>query len=92
MAERNVSFGPGQWNNPTPRGVDTAVKVFAAFSLVTIGFINTTDLVSDHAAHLISGLLGYLNTLTLALAPLFGIQIGDETKVSAGKVDVMENK
>lgn len=86
-----VQFGPKQLAKPTPRNVDLFVKVFAAFSLVTIGFVNTTDLISDHMAHIISGILGYLNTLTIAVAPLFGIDI-DQKKVPVEKVEVMDNK
>lgn len=89
---RATGFGWSFLSKPTPAGIDTFSKAFAAGSTFTIGFIQTSDLLSPHAAAVTSGLLGYVSGMILIFAQFSGVKTDSGERVPISKVEVMETK
>jgi Mg2+/citrate symporter len=81
----SIKFGAKQINNPTPRGVILAVRIFTIAAGIFLGWMQTTTFIDKSAQAVISSVLGLALALVNGIAPLFGV---DTTQTVIPKKDV----
>ena len=84
-----IKFGTGQINNPTPAGINLAVRVFTITAGIFLGWMQTNNLFGAGTQNIISSILGLLLALVNGLAPLFGV---DTTQQAIPRKDVAAMK
>lgn len=86
-----IKFGVSQANKPTPSKINLYVRIYTVTASTFLGWMPTTNLIESHAAGNISGILGLSLLLANGIAPLFGVQLNDNAKVSQEDVTAMDN-
>lgn len=87
-----VKFGFQHLSKPTPAGLNRTVRVATVITGIFLAWMNTDNLIGEHAQHVINSLGGLLLGLSNGIAPLFGIQVSDSAVIPASEVKSMENK
>lgn len=84
-----VRFNSAQLSNPTPAGLNRAVRVFTVVAGIFMGWMSTNNIIPPVAQSYISSILGLLIGIINGIAPFFGIEVSGKT-VPAADVTAME--
>lgn len=86
----DISFGAAQIKNPTPSRINLWVRIYTIVAGTFLGWMVTSPLIGPHTQNAIGSILGLSMALVNGIAPLFGIDLGNTTRVSAKDVSAMD--
>lgn len=86
-----MNFGRNQLDKPTPARFEFWVKVFVIITGIFCAWMPTNNIIGHHAQDIITPILNLLNSVSLALLPMFGVDVPAKT-VPVENVKVMEDK
>ena len=69
-----IKFGTNQINNPTPKGINLAVRIFTITVGAFLGWMQTNTLIYGETQAILGSILGLLLAIVNGIAPLFGIE------------------
>lgn len=85
-----VKFSTTQLSNPTPAGLNRAVRVFTVVAGIFMGWMATNNIIPSVIQGYISSILGLVIGIINGIAPFFGIEVSGKTVLSKD-VTSMEN-
>lgn len=88
-----ILFGTKQIKNPTPSNINLWVRVFTVAAAIFMAWMATASVIGPNSKDVINQILGLLLGLTNGLAPLFGIELSNDSskKVEVENVSAMDD-
>ena len=88
-----IKFGASQVSNPTPSKINLYVRVFTVAAAIFMAWMATASVIGPNSKDVINQILGLFLGLTNGLAPLFGIELSNNSsqKVEVDNVSAMDD-
>lgn len=84
-----VSFGPKQFNKPTPTSLANAIQIYTVVASIVLAWIGTANFIPANTSSTTQSILGLTIGIANGLKPFFGV-VTDQKSVPIDQVGEME--